>query len=176
MIKLKFIYTTGQITLLALAFLFPAASASAINIDPFAFCTNSCKSPGLCEKETKLADQCRKVCSDDSMWKHVASLQMSQSSKDFRTEKDQKKKEAMLYKSPIAKCLGKTDEPHSTLAPAGLPNAKLDLCEAAKAAVAKEKTDLEKLEVAVKTQEQNMAAILQSINPKTPATTPQASH
>jgi hypothetical protein len=94
-------------TLFAVAFGACAPDAKAVinKIDPFTFCNNTCHAPSC--NQPSIAEQCKKECGDDNIWKHVASLQMSSSSKDFRTEKDKKKKDGMLYDTPIAKCLGK---------------------------------------------------------------------
>lgn len=101
--------------LFTLSFVISIPHTQAINIDPFTFCNNSCKSPSCDEKN--VAERCKKICSEDSTWKHVASLQMSSSSKEFRMEKDKTKKDHMLYEAPIAKCVGKVkpvEETHKT--------------------------------------------------------------
>jgi hypothetical protein len=92
-----------RLSLVASAFLYSVGNATAVNIDPFAFCTNSCK-PDLCNKEAALKSRCKQVC--EGMWEQVGSLQMSSSSPKFRQmEKGSAEKKAALYSSPIAQCL-----------------------------------------------------------------------
>lgn len=172
--KIQFISFTLRVSLFASAFLY-LGDAVAINIDPFVFCNNSCKSPGPCDQKSIQAD-CKKFCKDDSIWKHVASLQMSSTSKEFRTEKNQKKKDAMLYGAPMAKCLGltakesaKVETPASPLLPAAIPtnttNVKDALCAAA---IEKEMSELERDQTALKTQNRDLKAVLEALQ-DTPA-------
>jgi hypothetical protein len=144
MIRTKFTHLARQTALLVSAILFCTNNASGLTVDANAFCTDSCKSPGLCSTEPSLKRQCKKVCSPDHIWKQAASLQMSSNNKDFRMEKDAGKKDKMLYDSPLAKCLDltqpKTDEakPLPPAAPTPvpvpvvkIPDQKADLCTAA---------------------------------------------
>ena len=151
MIFRKFTHIARQMTLLASTILFCTNNASGLNVDATAFCTNSCKSPGLCSTEPNLKNQCKKVCSPDHIWKQAAKLQMSSSNKDFRMEKDAEKKNKMIYDSPLAKCLEltpvKTEEakPLPPAAPTPVPVVKIpdqkeDLCTAA---LKKAMTDLD---------------------------------
>lgn len=100
-------------TVLSASVVFFSQEARGVNIDPFSFCTNSCKKPGLCETDHKVKSQCEKMCGEEGMWKQVASLQMSNRTdeigKKFRKETNKEFKDALLYGSPIAKCLDKVD-------------------------------------------------------------------
>ncbi|MGV8949035.1 MAG: hypothetical protein ACOH2E_06720 [Candidatus Paracaedibacter sp.] len=151
MIRIKFTHIARQMTLLVSTILLCTNDASSLNVDATAFCTDSCKSPGLCSTEPNLKSQCKKVCSPDHIWKQSAKLQMSRDSKDFRMEEDAGKKDKMLYDSPLAKCLeltqSKTEEakPLPPAAPTPVPVVKIpdqkeDLCTAA---LKKAMTDLE---------------------------------
>lgn len=182
MIHPKLARFTRQMTLLASTLLFCPNDASALNVDPFAFCTNSCKSPGLCSSEPNLKSQCKKVCAPDHIWKQAASLQMSNSSKDFRTG-DAQVKDKMIYSSPLAKCLDmapKVEEakpldptPLPTPAPGPtvkIPSAKDDLCASA---LSKAMNDLESNKnaldhgkVVLDTQKQEIAAALKALEAK----------
>ncbi len=179
MINTKLTRLTRQMTLLASTILFYTSDASGLNIDPTAFCTNSCKSPGLCSTEANLKSQCKKVCSPDHIWKQAASLQMSTNSKDFRTEKDSDKKSKMLYDSPLAKCLELTPpktEEAKPLPPAAptptpvpvvkIPDQKEDLCAAAlKKAMAdleSDKTALDHGKTILETQKEDIAKALKA--------------
>jgi hypothetical protein len=177
MIEIKFTRLSRQMALLASTILFCTNNASSLNIDPTAFCTNSCKSPGLCSTEANLKSQCKKVCSPDHIWRQAASLQMSSSNKDFRMEKDTEKKGKMLYESPLAKCLELTPpkkEEAKPLAPATpspvpvvkIPDQKEDLCAAAlKKAMAdleSNKTALEHGKTILETQKEDIAKALKA--------------
>jgi len=146
MIYTNFARSIGQTAFLVSTILLSTNDASGLNVDPFAFCTNSCSVPGLCDSEANLKSQCKKVCSEEHIWKQAAKLQMSSSSRDFRMEKDAGKKDKMIYSSPLAKCLEltpKTEEPKPTPPPPNLPvpaaptapmkatTSKDDLCAAA---------------------------------------------
>ena len=170
MIKVQFIPLIRRILLFALACLFSAGDAAALRVNPFDFCTNTCKSPGACDQKSIAAD-CQKICKDDSTWKHVASLQMS-SSKEFRMEKDSEKKDRMLYETPMAKCLGLTakaeNTPRTPLLPAepptksaGIhPSVNNDLCTAA---IKKEMEDLGRHKTALETQTHNLETTLKAL-------------
>jgi len=176
MIHTKFFRFSRQMMLFASTILFCATNASALNIDPMAFCTNSCKSPGLCSTEANLKSQCKKVCSPDHIWKQAASLQMSSNSKDYRLEKDAGKKGKMLYESPLAKCLEMTApkmeevkplDPTPTPVPVvKLPDQKEDLCTAAlKKAMAdleSNKTALDHGKTILETQKEDIAKALKA--------------
>lgn len=159
------IYAKRLISPLALTLLLPmsAPKAEIDKIDPFVFCTNSCSSPGPCEKAA-VADDCKKFCREDNVWKNVASMHMSKTSKEYRTEKDAKVKDKMLLKSPIAKCLGfKEPEERPMQQPAGLPSTtKEEICAAA---IKKELIDLGHDQSALKTQEETLTAVLRSLQP-----------
>lgn len=179
MIFRKFTHIARQMTLLASTILFCTNNASGLNVDTTAFCTNSCKSPGLCSTEPNLKSQCKKVCSPDHIWKQAAKLQMSSSNKDFRMEKDAEKKNKMIYDSPLAKCLEltpvKTEEakplPPAAPTPVPVPVVKIpdqqeDLCTAA---LKKAMTDLESNKSALdhgktilESQKQELAAALKA--------------
>lgn len=125
---------TKSVLLFALSFSTHVEKASAVTIDPFAFCSNSCKKPGGCD-DAKVQAQCQKTCSPDHIWKHAASLEMSKNSKEYRTEKDKQKKEDMLYTSSTAKCLALTPpkKEEVSTSPAGHNAVKGNAaCEAAK--------------------------------------------
>ena len=180
MIHTKFFRFSRQMMLFASTILFCASNALGLNIDPTAFCTNSCKSPGLCSTEANLKSQCKKVCSPDHIWKQAASLQMSSNSKDYRLEKDAGKKGKMLYESPLAKCLEmtppKTEEakpldPTPAPAPVSVPVVKLpgqneDLCTAAlKKAMSdleSNKTALDHGKTILETQKEDIAKALKA--------------
>ncbi len=170
MIKVQFIPLIRRILLFVLAFLFSASDAAALGINPFDFCTNTCKSPGPCDQKN-IAVDCQKICKDDSTWKHVANLQMSSSSKEFRMEKDSEKKDRMLYETPMAKCLGLTakaeNTPHAPLLPAeppaksaGIHSVNNDLCTAA---IKKEMEDLGRHKTALETQTHNLESTLKAL-------------
>lgn len=175
MIKVQFIPLIRRFLLFALAFLFSAGDAAALGIKPFDFCNNTCKVPGPCDQKSIAAD-CQKICKDDSIWKHVASLQMSSSSREFRMEKkDSEKKAGMLYEAPIAKCLGLTAKAEKA-PPAPLPPAessakgagihssvKDDLCAAA---IKKEMEDLGRDKTALETQTHNLETTLKALQDK----------
>ncbi|MDF3033500.1 MAG: hypothetical protein K0R76_454 [Alphaproteobacteria bacterium] len=134
MTKTPFISLALRASLVASAFLSSTGNASAINIDPFTFCTNTCK-PGTCtDNDPKtgkgIKADCERICKkqDPSIWRHVAELQMSKDKKGFGEklrkeyfdeknklfyEKDkgqkmkmQEKLDSMLAQTPIAQCLG----------------------------------------------------------------------
>jgi hypothetical protein len=179
MSRTKFTHLARQMTLFVSTILLCTNNASALNVDATAFCTDSCKSPGLCSTEPNLKSQCKKVCSPDHVWKQAAKLQMSRDSKDFRMEKDAGKKDTMLYDSPLAKCLeltpSKTEEakPLPPAAPTPvpvpvvkIPDQKEDLCTAA---LKKAMTDLESDKSALdhgktilESQKQELAAALKA--------------
>lgn len=96
----KFLSTVG---FFVPAFFLSSQDTQSIDINPYVFCTNSCN-PTSCS-DLGIKARCQKICKDESTWKHVASLQMSKSSKDFRTSPDKQKKDLMLYSSDIAQCL-----------------------------------------------------------------------
>lgn len=181
MIHTKFTRITRQATLFVSTILFFASDASGLNIDPFSFCVNSCKSPGLCSTEANLKSQCEKVCGPDHIWKHAGKLQMSSQSgiegQNFRKATLQEK-DTLVYNSDIAKCLGKvppkvkesTKVEESTPPPAPAPMKvtapKEDLCAAAvrkaMADLESDKTALDHGKTILETQKQDLAAALKA--------------
>lgn len=163
--KAQSFYAKCLIYPLALTLLLPmsAPKAELNKIDPYEFCANSCTSPGPCEKAT-IADDCKKLCGEGNVWKHVASLYMNKTSKEYRTEKDVKVKDTMLLKSPIAKCLGfKVPEERPIQKPAGLPSStKEEICAAA---IKKELADLGHDQSTLRTQEETLTAVLRALQP-----------
>jgi hypothetical protein len=160
MIKTPFISLALRASLVASAFLYSTGSASAINVDPFTFCTNTCKSPGPCDQETIQKD-CKIRCKDDSIWKHVASLQMSNSSKEFRMEKNKAKKDSLLNQSPIAKCLALAVKEPSRVDPLAPPPYQTATAPTSSANVTATKNDLcaAAIQAEIKALEQNKTAL-----------------
>lgn len=164
--------TKLKATLFILASLFTAHKASAEKIDNFSFCLNTCTTT-QCGTNPAIKSDCKKRCSND--WQQIASLELSKNSKEFRTMKDEKKKEMMLFTSEIAKCLdmNKIEMPTEKALPQAdekdgktRPNeaktiSKDELCAAA---IKHEMTALKNDQSALKAQEGNMAAALESLN------------
>ena len=180
MIKSKFTYTSLQVILFAAASLYSIDKVTAETIDSFSFCTNTCKTPH-CE-EPKIKARCEKVCKNDNLWMHVASLELSMSKdgKDFRKLKgaeNKAKKEAMLYDTEIAKCLD-IKAPEPTKEPVKeAPNkehgqetgkATMTKDELCAAALTHEMRDLRHDQADLHVQEQNMVAALEGLRKGTP--------
>jgi len=159
-----------RLSLVASAFLYSVGNVTAVNIDPFAFCTNSCK-PDLCNKEATLKSRCKQVC--EGMWEQVGSLQMSSSSQDFRRmKKDSSEKKAALYSSPIAKCLDlkepekkelekkEPEKPKDSLVASGTTSNQSQPNEICAAAIRKEMQALEQDKMALQTQNEALSKAL----------------
>lgn len=151
-------------SLVASTFLYAVGNAAAVNIDPFAFCTNSCK-PELCSKEPTLKSRCEQVCK--GMWEQVGSLQMSSSSQDFRKMTKGPEKKAALYNSPIAKCLDlkepekkEPEKPKDSLVASGTTSSQSQPNEICAAAIKKEMQALEQDKMALQTQNDELAKAL----------------
>jgi hypothetical protein len=155
MITSKFNYRSLQIALFAVVSIYSIANASAESLDNVSYCFNSCKSPH-CDSSSVQAE-CQKKCSDESIWKQIAAVQLSNDenkvdtsleaktiSQTFQSATGQAKTD-MLHSSPIAKCLNIVSEKVKQEPTPLLPldkSAKLedDLCAAAMAAVKEEIT------------------------------------
>jgi len=169
MTKTKFTYANLKVALFAAVSLFSIDQTKAENIDNFSFCLNTCKAPH-CDSPSIKAD-CKKRCSDE--WKQVAKLDLSKNNKDFRmAAKDEKKRDAMLYESRIAKCLDEkvketpAEKPLIPAEPATAANntntiTSKELCEAA---IKQEMRALRNDQAELKIQEGNMSAALDHLS------------
>ncbi|MBM3632414.1 MAG: hypothetical protein FJX03_01730 [Alphaproteobacteria bacterium] len=164
--------TQAKIFLFLIASFFLANKALAEKIDNFSFCLNICTTT-QCGTNAAIKSDCKKRCSND--WQQIANLELSKNNKEFRTTKDEKKKNMMLFSSEIAKCLDmnkieipvekalpQTDEKDKITKPnEAKPISKDELCAAA---IRQEMTALKNEQTALKAQEGNMAAALEAIN------------
>lgn len=151
----KFSYRSLQIILFAAASIYSIDNTTAESLDNISYCLNTCKSPH-CDT-TNVQTECKTKCSDESIWKQVAAVQLSDDAnkvdksleaktiaQTFQNATGQAKTD-MLHTSPIAKCLNIESEKAKQEPAPMLPLDKLtkpeeDLCAAAMAAVKEEVT------------------------------------